>query len=885
MNKKYDNFVNLHVHNNFSPLDGLGGTEDFIERAYELKQIALGTTNHGNISGIINHYYDCKDIGIKPILGLEAYFVPSLKMFEKNKKRYHLVLLIKNNTGYRNLTRLVTESNDKGFYRKPRIDLEMLEEYGEGLICLSACVLGFIPNLLAEGRFSLSKKVVKKFKSIFNNDFYLEVMSHNLANQNVTNKNILKLANETKTPVVMTNDSHYILKEDFEVHRKFLNISWKGGHEGYHDAYLLSSLDVKYLWKKYHSNLGSCKEYIKNTLEIVDKCDVDINFGDLEPRLKLKSNKNELLKKIAINSLKNKNKFKKNYKDRLDKELQIIYKKNFVDYFLICYDLMRFSKKENIIGGFGRGSVGGSLLAYSLGITKVDPIKHGIIFERFLRPDKKTTPDIDMDFCSEGKDKVINYLKKKFPEKTFQIMTLNKWQIKNTIGELCKVFGYKKDVKEMLNEKLFDMIGVEVTKIKYKDLMRDKEFRKIDKRSGGLIKVFCKMHNNVKYFGTHASGVALCKKRIRDYIPIIQISKKFVTGYDMNSLEKLGILKLDILGVSALSSIGLTEKMTKIKFNEKILKDKKVLENFKKSKVEGIFQFESWSAKNVLEKVCPSNFQEIVACNALNRPGPLSAGILDNYSLSKEKGIDKDTPWYSFTKDTYGQVIYQEQVMGMCRKIANMSWKDIDSVMKALRKSKERDTLKRKFIKGAIKNRYDRQEMKELFENMTLYSFNKAHSTAYSIIGFYEMWLLINYPLQYIYSLLKFESNEDKRRKYESMAIGLGIVILLPHVNKSINYSIINLNGTKAIQKGLICIKGVGEKVATEIIKNGPYYDEYLVQQRLPKRILTSKVWDILTDEGAMEFDEELLSKRNIAYNRQLQAEYRRLRYRWEKNE
>lgn len=868
-------FVNLHVHNDFSTYDGFGKSKLLAEKAANLGQKSLAITNHGNISGFVEHYYACKDVDVKPILGVEAYIV-NIDEFNDDTNSlpyYHICLFAKNKRGYVNLMKLMTKANMFGFYRKPRINLGWLEEYSEGLVCSTACCIGLVPALLNEGKFDEALKRAKFLKGIFKDDLYFEVMSHDMANQNKTNKLVLKLSEKLKIKCIMTVDSHYIDEKDFDVHKSLVQMK-NDKFEGYRGAFLSSANDIKKYWGKNHSNLGDCTEYIKNTIEVADKCNVNLDFGNLMPSLNI-ANSQEMLFNITVKKLKTLNKYNRKYLDRLRSELEVINNKGYSDYFLICYDATQYAIRNSILTGFGRGSVGGSLVAYLLDITKIDPLIHGTLFERFLREDKATMPDIDMDFDATKRHLVIDYLLDKFQDKAAQIISFGKWQVRNTIGDLCKVFGCL-DAKDELSERIKLVIGDdEVEEVKIEHLVEDELLMKVDKESD-ILKYFCKMYGQMHLFGKHASGVAISKYKIKNICSLMKNANSVVTAYDKFSLEKMNILKLDILGLGTLSVLSDVEEMTGCKFDEGILTNSKVIDAYRNLEITGIFQFDSYGGKKTLEKIKPNSFEEVVACTAINRPGPLELGVLAEYVDGKNNiSTGKKEFWYDFFKDTYGQIIYQEQIMKLCRDFAGMDWSLADKMMKNFKKKGQEKELKDAFVKGAMENNYTKQQAKELFGKITSYTFNKSHAVAYITVSFYMMWVSITYPLEYYYALLKREADDKKIRRFESSAVNKGVIIWLPHVNGSARYSIETIDGGRVIREGLTNIDGIGEKTAECIINNGPYTCEDLVVQRVPKRILTSAVLASLRDSGALEFNKNKFAKRCESYNGSLDNLYK----------
>jgi DNA polymerase-3 subunit alpha len=869
-----DRFVHIHRHDQYSVFDGMGKAEQAAKYAAELEQPALAITNHGNVCGLIDHFHKCKDAGIKPILGMEGYFVPNIEKVKDKRVSAHLILIAKNDKGYRNLMRIVSESNKHGFYYRPRLDFEMLEKYHDGLIVTSACSAGPIARLLYKGSSDSALRWIKRFKGLFKDDFYIEVQPHNLHDQKAFNMLLVNAATMLKVPIVMGSDAHFVKKEDYETHKTMR--SFKGEFGGYPEAYLTSRKETLEMWKRYHG-FGDPKLYMDNTLEIADKCNVELKFDGLMPSIDFGENSRKILRRLAINGLKDKGKWKQEYKDRLEHELNVIFGKGFEDYFLICWDILKWCSENGIGTNPGRGSVGGSLLAYAIDITKVDPLIHHTVFERFLRPDKTTTPDIDMDFDNRYRYKVFEYIEKRFPNRTAPIISYGLYRIKNLMNELCKMYQVEEAAKSAMIACLFSDFGDEAKEIGYKDIISNIAMRKLDKKYPGLLEHFSKLYMQVSYFGRHASGVAICGKPIKNYIGLMKSHDTFVTSYNLKEVEKLGILKMDVLGLETISTVSLVEELVNVKFDENIITDKKVIKEFQKGQTDGVFQFEKKGAKELLRQVKPRDFEQIVACNALNRPAPLQLGVADDYIDARGGNVNTKTPWYKFCKDTYGTVIYQEQVMNICRGLAEMDWPDVDKVMKTLRKLNDPDDpLLKTFVEGAVKNGIKKKDASELYDRLTQYSFNKAHATAYTMLSFYSMWLKIYYPLEFYYASLATNDDMGKMMLYQSMASGQGIIILPPHVNGSINFSIKELDGEKVIQVGLIAIKGIGKKVADEIISNGPFNCVELVEDRVEKRFFNSRVRTVLEEAGALEFDESKWSDRVARYNARLLNDYRR---------
>lgn len=849
-----DKFVHLHTHNEYSLFDGFGKASDIAKHVAELEQPAVALTNHGNVCGLMQHFNACKSQGIKPILGVEAYFVPDA--LEKKRNHTHLTLLVKDDEGYKNLMRLVSEANDVGYYYVPRIDFNMLRKYGKGLIILTGCS----NSLFSKVDRNVAVRLVREFKSI--TDTFIEVQPHNLGSQEALNEKAVYVSEKTKTPMVMTMDAHYIAGSDALTHMYLRKLHRPNASlEDYKHLYLHKRSVMKGLWEKNYGNVCKADKLLDITVDIADMCNVTLDFGPMFPKVDWGIPAKGKLARLAVEGLRKRGLYKKKYIDRLKYELDVIFELGFEDIFLICWDVVTWSHNNGIRTGFGRGSVCGSLLAYAIGLTEVDPLVYGTVFERFLRKDKKKMPDIDTDFDKRYRHKVFEYVSERFGG--VPVITYGRYKVRNLVNDLSKVLNIDPSDKTFFSTRLYSIIeenGVE-------DIWNDPEVLKCDRYN--LLKHFSKLYDSIRYFGQHASGIAVGND-ITDYVALFRRGGKLLTSYDLKDLETLNILKIDVLGLDTVSVIAETEKQARIETDLSVVNDPRIYEQFSVGDTTGVFQFESRGAREVLRRIGPKNIFELIACNALNRPAPIKLGVLDSYVEGKEGRVKKDI-LYKYASETYGAVIYQEQVMAICRGLAGMSWQDADRVMKKLDPTLDpNDELYLKFVDGAVKNGVKKSDAKRIYQNMTKYLFNKAHGTAYSLMSAYTMWLLINYPLEYIYALLLLETREDKIKEYERLAARNGIVILLAHVNGEANYSIVDIDGEKVLQQGLSMIKGVGESTALEIEKRRPYKDLDDLKSKVDKRYLRSNVMDALADYGALEFDKKKWWKRVISYNASL---------------
>ena len=868
---KYDKFVNLHVHSTFSTFDGCGMPEDYAKEAFKLNQYALALTDHGVVSGLLKHFAACKENNVKPILGCEAYF--TLNASKKKKNNYHMTILAKSDKGYSNLMRLITEANVNGFYYRPKIDIRSLMKYKEDLIILSGCQASiFYQYAINEDKKKEAIKLLKLFKKNFK-DFYLEVQPHTEGEQRKVNSFAFEANEKLGIPLVLTIDSHMPNKSYYKAQYVLRKVKMENASlTQYNKMWLHTRKTAEEWW--YDNYSYDCTEALNNTVKIAKMCDVKLDFGNLLD-LKWPEDRTKRLRRLAIKGLKDLKLYnKKEYRDRLKHEISVVEYHGFEDVFLATEDMVTWANDNGIQTGPGRGSAGGSLLSYCLGISKVDPIKYDLLFERFLRKDKKKMPDIDVDFDSRFRDKVFDYLNTRHKGNCAQVISYGKYMVRNLFNDIVKVYNRDK-VRITPQEKNKCVSLIQETLDKGLDVLDNKILR-----SKPYVRIFDKLFKNVRYYGTHASGVAICKN-MTDYVALVRKGKDFVTCYDLEDLETLGILKMDVLGLKTISIVSMVEEETGIEFNEDCLIDKSVYSRYSSLQdLDGMFQFNSRTAKQVLEEVKPDTLEELTACSSLNRPAPLKLGVVQDYVEAKNGLVDEDKLWYKHSIDSYGCLIYQEQVMKTIVDIAGLSWSEADVIIKKLKPLKDgedesKHDLLQMFIKGAMKtSKMSYEEAKSLYIQMIRYLFNKSHALAYTFLSCYQMWQMIKYPLESLWSLLSNENNEDNRRKYESVATRKGIVILLAHVNGPSNYKITKLDGKKVIQQGLAQIKGVGLGTAKIISENGPYTSLKQIKEKIPKRILRKNVLEALDNYGALSFNEDIWYDRCVEYNSTLMNEY-----------
>lgn len=910
--------VDLHRHDEYSTFDGFGKAIELAKLAKELGHTSLSTTNHGNTNGLIQTYQACKEVGVKAILGVEGYFLPKWK---EKTRGYHLILIAKNLEGYENLNRIQYEGEKQKYYN-PIWDFRLLKKYNKGLICTTACVAGYLSQCILQDNYELAEKFLIKLKSIFKDDLYVEVQPYRISEKGVQEKvnvEAIKLADKLGIKCILTSDSHRGRKEDLPTYIKMHEIA---GHntldieKTYSERYMPTEKEIVDRFILMHSpstnggnkkvavpgSLKRAKEFISNLEEIENKC--ELNYLDSLPLLlpKLQGERSsfaELLSKVKT-GLKERGKYKPEYIKRCKEELEVIKYHGFEDYFLIVADYVNWAKSKGIVVGPGRGSVCNSIVAYALKITEVDSILFDLDFRRFLRKDKKKFPDIDLDFETSRRHEVIEYIIAKYPGHSARICSYGLYKVDNLVNDLAKVCGldttgdvdegekkYRKgiisEIKSLINRCIDESGELDEEKLFDEDL----NFSYND-RYDGILTHFTKLFKKVRYIGTHAAGVAVTGGNILDYVALrIDKDGNLFTNYDLNDIEGINVIKFDILGLKTMESIGDLRKATGVTVNyDEIVSDEKIMQYFREGKCDGIFQLEKNTAKRILSDIECDCFMDIVAATSMNRPGPLMSKMPEMYAENK-KHIEeaKRTRYWKYTKDSYGAIIYQEQLQQLCVYIGQMSWSDSDAMLKLCKHGKEQAISKlekmkangetgldEKFISGAIKSGLSKEEAEQLFESMLVYSFVKGHGTGYSLISVEEMFYKVYYPNEYWFSKLKYARDDAEFNKFCEKAVSDGSVVFLPHVNYSKpKVTLRKVDGENAIQQGLTCLKGVGEKAAQFIYeerrKNGVFisYDDFY--DRCKGRCVTSRVIDILKENGALEFNKKIYVKRVTKYN------------------
>lgn len=886
--------LDLHRHDEFSSFDGFGKSSELAKLAKDKGFTALGISNHGSVNGLVHHYNACKENEIKPILGVEAYFQPT---FNKEMARYHMCLFAKNLVGYGNLNRLVTLAEDQKYY-KPIMLFKDLEKYSEGLICTSACIAGFIPQMIHKGKPEIADKAVRKFKSIFGKDFYIEIQPYKISEAGVQenlNVALIEIAAKHKVKVIMTSDSHYGSKADYDTFKKMHEITGTRYDikATYGERYMPDYWDLKKRFIKMHKETyglkevtNMAKEFYVNLEEIEDK--VEENILDklelvLPQFVEGKDSYKVLVEKIK-EGLKKRGKYTKKYLLRCRKEAEIIHGHGYSDYFLIVADYVTWAKDQGIGVGPGRGSVCNSQMAWALGITEVDSLKFDLDFRRFLRADKKKLPDIDLDFETSRRVEVIDYIVRTYKGHAAQICNYGLYKIDNLINDLVKVCGVD-DKQEVTRIKTYLKKAIPEGRFKYEEVMNNKECKYFNETYDNIIKHFSKMYLKVRYIGTHAAGVAVTGGKLSDYCALRKTKEKYSTAYDLTGLEQIQVIKFDILGLSTMEQITELRRSTGVSIDESWFDDEAIYKEFGKGNTDGIFQFEKNAVKQMLRDMECDCFDDAVAASAMNRPGPLSEGTPSKYAANKfDSSNIKESKYYEYTKETYGTIVYQEQLQQICINIGKMSWGDSDRVMKILKGSsvtevnlkkieKEQGELTASFVKGAIQNGFTKEEATELFTNLLVYTFNKGHAVGYTIISLEEMYYKIYHKIEFWYVKTKFAPNSADRAKYCMNAVKDGILMFLPHVNYTANYSLRKVDGSKVIQEGLISIKGVGEKAVLWIEKEkkarGLFkdYDDFLDRCKMKGSPVNVGVIRVLKEQGALEFSKKTYLTRVTKYN------------------
>lgn len=894
--------VDLHAHTTHSLFDGGVSPQERAKIAKELGHSAVAISDHGTMSGAIQLYNAAKEEGIKSIIGAELYFQPKCK---EERTSYHLCLYAKNIEGYKNLCRLTTYGEEHKYY-KGLIDFEGLEKYCDGLICTTACIASYSSQAILNGKSEQAEKYLRKLKSIFEDDLYIELQPYDIGEekQEKIDIELIRLSEKLGIKTIITSDSHYGKRDDFDTYLMMHSIAKHDNldiKKTYEERYIPTEKELKVRARSFYTPyIGDMKakkvavNSMINLIEIENKCEENI-LDELPLILpNVFENGAKKLKEEIMKGLKRRGKVTKEYIKRCQEEYEVITFHKLSDYFLIVQDYVQYAKKNNIAVGAGRGSVCNCLVAYALGITDVDSLKFNLSFNRFLRKDKLKYPDIDLDFETDRRDEVIDYLVEKYKGHSARISSYGMYKVDNLINDLAKECNLEtdKEVEEdtlKQNKRIIAEIKahcqrfVSEDKLDVNELNADGMTKIYNASYNNIIKHFSKMYGKIRYYGAHAAGVAITGNNLLDYTALRKNGENFYTMYDLSDLDGIRVIKFDMLGLKTMGELKDMRRMCNLpnnEFDEDILEDEKILEEFRNGNTTGIFQFVNKTAKRILGDIETDSFMDIVAASSMNRPVPLKLKVPEQYAYNKQNIEEvKNSPYYEYTKDTYGTVIYQEQMIALCQNIGKMTWEQTDIMLKIIKKElnektrKQADELKPYFVKGAIENGMEKENACELFEAMLGYLFNKGHGTGYAIISVEQMYFKTYYPLVYWFVKLKYAKNEQEEDEFSEKAMKENnVVSFLPHVNLSRDdMSLRKEDGETVLQRGLASVKGVGDKAALEIYqerkKNGYFksYDDFY--DRCKSRLVNARVIRALSECGALEFNHKKYINRVTKYN------------------
>lgn len=910
-----NSFVHLHLHTQYSLLDGALRIKDLMEKCKEFGMPAVASTDHGNMFGAIDFYKQAKSSGIKPILGSEIYFTPGSRFDKKSPKIsktldsqdeneskhhiHHLVLLCKNLEGYKNLCQLLSKAYLEGFYYKPRVDIELLKNYSEGLIATTACLKGEVAYSFFNGQDDRAQEAISKYREIFKDDFYLEIQENGLPEQKDVNEKLISFAKRMSIPLVATNDVHYLTKEDAAAQEVLLCIQTgktfldeKRMKLTTNEFYLKSPEQMR---RAFHYHQEACD----NTLRIADKCNLEFKWADDKGQqiyhlpnfpIKTQETTEDYFRREALQGLEARfagPHFKKITSDpqwetnkslylkRLVDEIEMIIRMGFAGYFLIVSDFIRYAKTKGIPVGPGRGSGAGSLVAYAMDITNINPIPFNLLFERFINPERVSLPDFDVDFCQDRREEVIEYVTNKYgQERVGQIITFGKLQAKAVIRDVSRVFGLPYSEADMIAKLIPEELGITLDRaIELEPKLR--EIIEADAKIRKIVDISKRLEGLLRHASIHAAGVIITNEPLVKYAPLYRgRDGEQVVQFDKDFCEKIGLVKFDFLGLKTLTviqnAVNLIRRDVDANFDiDHIdMEDRKVFDLISHGNTSGVFQLESSGMKELCKRIKPDSVDDITAINALYRPGPLGSGMVDDFVEIKHgrKKIQYAFPQLEpVLKDTYGIIVYQEQVMNIARVVASYTLGQADMLRRAMGKKKPEEMERHKaiFCEGAKKNGFDVQKASDLFDLMAMfaeYGFNKSHAVAYAVIAYQTAYLKTYYPAYFFSALLGSEmDNTDKITGYIQDAKENGMEILPPDVNESL-WSFNVLPGNK-IRFGMGAVKNVGqgpvEAIVTERQINGNFTGLINLCERVDMSHLNKRVLESLIKVGAFDKSEK----------------------------
>jgi DNA polymerase-3 subunit alpha len=886
-------FIHLHNHSEFSILDGAFKTASLVEAAYKHNMPAVALTDHGNIFGAVSFFKQAKERGIKPILGCEVYVAPKSRLIKKAEGKgpnhFHLILLVKDENGYKNLCHLITKSYLEGFYYRPRIDKELLAQHSEGLVALSGCLKGEIGLALGLGQEEKAEEAALEYASLFaKGDFYIEIQDHGLEEQKKINPLLLNLSRKLKIPLAATNDVHYLSKDDAESQDILLCVQTNRRvteqdriRFGTDQFYLKSSEEMIDLF-------GETPEAIQNTAKIAAQCNFEFPLsGYFLPQFKAPEGTSlgDYFDQVVKEGFKSKTetitKGKKKdevahllveYEERLENEVKLIKEMGFEGYFLIVWDLIKMAKDNNIPVGPGRGSAAGSLLAYSLGITDIDPLEYDLLFERFLNPERISLPDIDIDFCGRRRDEVLAYVTKKYgQENVCQIITFGTMAARQSVRDVGRALEVPLPEVDKI-AKMIPPFGPDANiEGALKNIPQLRELRDKDSKIAHLLSVAQKLEGQVRHPSIHAAGIVITPKPLVEFMPLYQSVKgEITTQFPMQDIEAIGLLKMDLLGLRNLTVIKDTVELVAKETGDKIdmknipLDDMETFEVFKSGNTDGVFQFESSGMKDLLRNFKPENFRDLIALNALYRPGPLKSGMTDEF-IKRKNHPDRIkyecAEFEPILKETQGLIVYQEQVMEIATELAGFSLAQADILRKAMGKkvTSMMKAQKQRFVQGARKKGLSQAKANKIFDQIkdfAGYGFNKSHSAAYAYLAYRTAYLKAHYPSHFLAALLTSEAERGVTSQVAKYIIECEelIKILPPDINESdFNFTVVKGD----IRFGLSAVKNVGEGAVRALIrareKRGKFTSPFDLCEVGDPKAIHRKVIESLIKAGALD--------------------------------
>jgi len=901
-------FVHLHVHSHYSLLDGLPKIEGLVLKAKALGMSALALTDHGSLYGVIEFYKTAKKHGIKPIIGSEVY-VASRGMSDRqpgfDDKRFHLTLLAQNNRGYKNLIKLVTVANLEGFYYKPRVDKEALRRYRDGLIALSGCLSGEIPRAIIAKDLERAEALVQEYKDIFGDRFYIELAHHpKIQFSEELNKTLLGYAEKYQVPIVATCDAHYLEKDDAKAQDILMAVQ-TGAKLGEGDRLTLGQSDFSFKSaEEMYETFPYPKEALENTQKIADMCDVEIELGKTQlPYFEVPDGETpqSYLKKLCLEKMPERyTEITEEIKQRLEYELSVIEKTGFASYFLIVQDFVNWAKQSGIIVGPGRGSAAGSIVSYILNITNVDPIKYDLLFERFLNPERISMPDIDLDFADTGRDKVLGYVAEKYGrDHVAQIITFGTMAAKAAVRDTGRALGMPYEFCDKVAKLIPPIVGATLANA-LENTQELKELYEKDPDAKTLLDMAKKLEGVARHASTHACGVVMSKEPLDEMVPLQYATKsqdesgtavqqngqkQIVTQYEMHTIEDLGLLKMDFLGLKNLSIIERTLELVKLRHQKEINidkippDDKKTYRLLQEANTTGVFQLESAGMKRYLKELKPTEFEDIVAMVALFRPGPME--LIPEF-IARKHGRNPIRYLHPklerILKNTYGIMIYQEQVMEIAKEMAGFTLSGADILRKAIGKKIKSllEEQKNKLISGMVENKIPKaiaNEMWKLIEPFDRYGFNRSHAVCYAMIGYHTAFLKAHFPAEFMASLMTSDFADIERVAFlVEEAKNMKITVTPPSINQS--FKKFTVVSDKEIRFGLAAVKNVGENIVEIIIAargDKPFSSVEDFISRVKHKDLNKKSMEALIKCGALD---ELGERGRLLENLEMLLEY-----------